>query len=722
MYVLTGVLRPDLYLIYYHDMGRAGVSFVFIVCGVMIYGYCTAQSGERLKRLEALREEIFQYAGQDGETEGRMQIAAEYFYQLAERPLNINIASKGDLERLMILTDFQIHSILKYREEHGDILSETELSLLYGFNPETARVAGCFVVFEKGGRGRSSSGNFFKDCYSGLLFKMSRKFVKDGNYSVKTDNGENSNSGYIGTPYYMQLKYKCDYLGKVQAGFTLENDAGERFLSPGKIPAGDFLSFHAAFKEIRAGGFLADIVLGDFSARFAQGLTLWNSFSFGTAASPQGLCKRGVPVLPYTSSDEDNFFRGAAISLRREFKRGEGTGIREIRITTLFSYNGVDANVKGHVYTSILKGGLHNTVSTYNARKAMYESLGGVSVTARFNIFKAGVNWTAYGYNKENGRRVSEYNKYQMYYGTWGNFSADFYAVAGRVRLFGEFAADYGLSCAVLLGAVFNIGNAEIGVLARSYSRSYIAPHANAYSTVSGCCNQTGAVLNAVYPAGKLFKLSANFDFAYYPWQRFNVPYASAMVKGFIKGEYEGERLNGYLKFSGGFFTDRLYSKAGVKGLAKYSVCRNLIIGVRGEIMAVYGQRAGNGSSWIAGNYAGNGSGTGRSADTFGWAGAVDIDYGMAAGRIVFRARAAYFNTPQWNARLYMYENDLPGSYGTVLLYGEGLRGYLMAGVKVFRGCDFYLKSEITGYLKGGGESGLPSPRSGIKSGIRVEF
>ncbi len=48
-------------------------------------------------------------------------------------PLNINLASKEELERLKILNDFQIKSLLDYIKQHGKMLSVYELQLVYGF-------------------------------------------------------------------------------------------------------------------------------------------------------------------------------------------------------------------------------------------------------------------------------------------------------------------------------------------------------------------------------------------------------------------------------------------------------------------------------------------------------------------------------------------------------------------------------------------------------------
>lgn len=683
-------------------------------CALLIGMHAGAQTDERLQRAELLLEEMVQemlQAMPEREGEASAALALEYFQQLLERPLSVNRAKREELERLMFLSGFQIESLMRYREEHGDILSEAELSLLNGFNERIASVLACFVVFEESRHGsRKSSGNFFRDCYSALLLKSGRKWE----WRRKTEREKQ-----VGDPYYMYLRYTGDYLEKIQFGFTLEKDAGEKFLSPQKVPMGDFLSFHTAWRGLRTAGWHTDILLGDFSARFGQGLTLWNSFSLGTASGPQGLYKRGVTVLPYTSSDENNFLRGIAVHTRKELGNSGKGVLQEIEVTALCSYNGVDANVNGEHYTSVIAGGLHTTGSTLKNRKRMHELLGGIKVSLLFNRFRCGINWTSYGYDKRNGRRVRPYNKYQLYDGAWGNLSVDFYAVSGRFRFFGEVAADYGFNLAVLLGAVFNVGEGEIGLLARSYSRAYIAPHANAYSTGSGCYNQTGVACHLIYPAGRRVKLSASLDMTYYPWERWNVPAASAIVKGFVKAEYAGERWNGYVRLSESFSTDRLYNKAGVRGVAGYKAAQHLEIKGRGEFVYA-GKQPEPGTKSVRKEI----PGTGQKGwnGVCGYAFAADLDYRWKEGRYRLQLRAAYFQADDWDTRIYLYEADLPGSYHSAVLYGTGVKGYVLFRYKVRRNTDLYLRGDICGYIKGGGGNEIPPPRSEIRFGMKIKF
>ena len=60
-----------------------------------------------------------------------------HLQRLRRHPLNLNSASKGAMEALMLLTPFQIESILSRIASSGPILSFAELGLIYGFDEKT---------------------------------------------------------------------------------------------------------------------------------------------------------------------------------------------------------------------------------------------------------------------------------------------------------------------------------------------------------------------------------------------------------------------------------------------------------------------------------------------------------------------------------------------------------------------------------------------------------
>lgn len=649
--------------------------YVVLFCNTL-YAKDTVDREKAMKRIAVLLEETFEEDFSNRESgvgiravsgkdfSGLANMAVEYFECLLEHPLAINRAGRKELEEFVLLSDFQIESILEYRKTSGDILSLSELSLLNGFDAEFAENIAPFISFASSLRiqhyGDGTSG-LFKGCKSQIYFKCAREFT------------ENENN-CIGTPYYLQLKYKCVYSNKLQVGITFENDAGERLFASGAPPI-DFTSFHIAAKNI---GRINAFIIGDYSARFGQGLALWNSFALQGVSSPTALYKRGVVFAPYTSSGESGFYRGAALSL----------SFGNTDVSAMFSYNRLDARIDGNEYVSLITGGIHNTIGTINTRKRMAEAVGGVNISRGWSRLKVAFSCVAYGYNKRNGRKVYDYNRFQMYDGMWGNISTDFCAVIRRIKLFGEFAIDYGGSTAMLAGALFNATPKwEIGCMLRSYSKSYIAPHAAAYSTISSVSNQNGIAVSSKYSISSKCKICFGGDAVYYPWVRYGIKKPSGLLKGYALAEYTADRFVVNIRFSDVYATHNRLNKFCFK--AHSSVFVTEAISVKLSTSAIYAAHP---------TYLAKPNDYRYSVGVWGYYACANVKYATPDRKFSVQAGCCLFNCNNWNCRLYVYEPDMPYTYNSRLLYGKGNSLYTVVQLRVLKQANVYLKYETIQY------------------------
>ncbi len=473
-------------------MGRICLFAAILLCGVMDSVCLNAQIVENLVFI-------------DENENGGLEYLAEYLQRLAEQPVKINCSSRGELKELFLLSDFQIESIMDYRNKSGDILSASQLALLHGFDDKTAERLKPFISFEPGG----NSLNVYSDSdTSGWV----RSLLKgsDSQLFVKAVYGVEKKE----TPALL-ARYKWSHGNKLQIGFTLESDEGEGFFRKGLQPT-DFTSFHIAVKNR---GRLNSLVLGDYAVRFGQGLTIWRSFSLGGVSTPMALNRRGAAIVPYTSASESNFCRGAAASL----------SFGNLDVNAFISANGLDEDVKDDGMGGIMAG---------------------ANISYMFRRLKLGGSYVAYEYNGV----------------AYGNAAMDFYTIIERIKLFGEFAIDYSGSCAAVLGTVFNISDKiETGMLLRSYSTDYVAPYAGAYSTISSVSNQAGVTINNIYSISERWKLLFGTDMAYYPGERYNIDEHSAMLKFYVAGEYAYGRLNIVSKIWNSYTTNNQLNRINTK-------------------------------------------------------------------------------------------------------------------------------------------------------------
>ena len=555
---------------------------------------------------DVLPQTVVQFVEQLSEEGGGSEELLRYYERLLERPLNLNAASREQLEELGLLTLFQVESLLAWRESYGAVRSATELSLVDGFSPERVAMLRPFVDFGEPPSGRKASQTY--------TLKVRKKWRQEG-FSLTT-------KGLYETDDY-------------SVGALIDNDPKERFP--------DFVSVSARYKGLYA---------GDFTARFGQGLVLWKSFSLSAFGTPSSLSRRGAGLREYRSTDESSFFRGAGYTQR--FGR--------FTATAFVSRNAVDARVVGDsLYTSIVTDGLHATEAERAKRHAMHEYVAGANVSYQAGRWHFGVTGVAYRYDKRNGRRVQEYNRYQQYDGWWGNLGADFYGTLGSLRFFGEAAVDVHGAPAATLGTLWSPSYGfETGLTLRCYSPSYIATHAGAWSSISSVSNQLGAVyaLQAVLGG---WTLRLNADYAWYPWKRYR---AEAGTSGFK---------------------------------ARFQVVRSFRNGVEAEAQVAWSSRI-----------------KGRVrlcvpvGDAWQFTVRADANPGGVGGYFDVRwspdrcwdlsARITAWNTDGWDSRLCFYERGVPQSFPVESYSGKGIGAYLVVRYAPMRNLDCCLKVQ-QGYV-----------------------
>jgi len=560
---------------------------------------------------------------------------AIHFNELMRRGSSINELDRRELEETLLLSPFQIESLLEYRKEFGDILSEEELSLVDGFSGETASL--CSVFFT----------------YSSLLALGERPPANlhshNASFRSKVEYGEKE--------LPLRFKYNYRYDRKYEAGITIDNDAGEKFP--------DFVSAHAAYD---GGGVVKSLNVGDYVPRFGQGLVVWKSFGMTPFGEPSSLLRNQNGIRSYKSSSENNFFRGAAITVGPHSGRerdSSDVSDRGGRLSIFVSYHPVDARVVGDsAYTSIVTDGLHRSEIERAKRHSMNEFVAGGNYCYSFRSLRMGFTALVYSYDKKNGRRVMDYNRYQIYDGLWGNAGVDFFCSLPHLRIFAEVAADAGGSVAAIAGALWSPAySLEAAVSLRHYPRSYIATHAGAMTSTSSCSNQEGISAALRYIPSSMWSLKFNADGAYYPWDRFNVDGPSWSVKSralalctFDDASYVEAQVKAYVSSEDGF-------RPSLRIGGCYSGFNSWSLSGRVEV------NPGGAASYL------------------------ECGYHPAAVPLQLKGRVTVYNTRDWEHRIYVYESGPPESFGVQALYGKGAGMYLLVKYTPVKWLELCLKT-----------------------------
>ena len=576
---------------------------------------------------------------QESESGASAEDLLQWYETLLLNPLNINAASRSQLEQLQILSLFQIESLLEYRDEYGDLLSFAELASVDGFSRELVDALRPFLSLGESDYGRTAA-------FSKVRSKVKWKSSQEGLYRF---------ARYLGGA------------GRFSYGAVFESDAQESLLP-------DFISAHLQYD---AGRF--KLLLGDFSASYGQGLAMDKSFSMSALGSPAAILKRRNDFKGYTSAGENDAFRGLALSS----DLGHGG-----RLQVFFSAAPLDATVTDSTYSSLPTTGYHRTDFQKAQKNALREYTGCINYTVETSRLQLSLTAAAYGFDRKNARRVQEYNRYQMYDGLYGNLALSLLYSTGHCRLYSEAALDLKGTPAALAGMVWSPGyNFEGAFQLRYYPKEFIARHGGAYSSLSTVSNQYGVLVNLLARPLDGFTLTAMCDASYHPHVRYRIDSPSSVVSLKARCEYAADNWTVYVQDNYAFKDYEDSHKHSLKLSAVLKPSDKFTLSGRGDCVLLFSGAEADG---MHGYRLERGLGLSLRAD---WS---------AADRLALYGSVTYFDSQSSATRIYAYEKDLPQSFSVVAYGGRGLTASLLASADLFPGLRMTVKAAFTDFAGDG--------------------
>lgn len=225
-------------------------------------------------------EEILALSGAES-LEEIDETTLENLHDLLSHPINLNTAPLSRLLSCGLLTRFQAISIDEYRSSSGDILSLSELSLIEGFNPETARNLAPFISLKSS---MKAGGKRERRIRTECQMRLQAKSGSEG-YALKVRSSKDDRWSLALT--------------------TRSNDLSSNF-----FPQTWSLSACAGLPSGKG-----KIIIGDYNARFGQGLSLWSGFTMSGISSPDAAAKHPPGISPAWSLSPEGPVRGVAADL-----------------------------------------------------------------------------------------------------------------------------------------------------------------------------------------------------------------------------------------------------------------------------------------------------------------------------------------------------------------------------------------------------------------------
>ncbi len=612
-----------------------------------------------------------------------VSVYLERLYDLAENPVNLNSTSGNDMARLFFLSDFQIKAVEDYTRTTGKIVSIYELANIPGFDRETVEMMIPFIVLDK-----------IPDIHPDRTMWRNTLLT---NLSVKP--GEHDSSS-LGTQWRILTKYSFS-AGPLAGGLTAEKDPGEKLLA-GTPPLPDFLSAHLAYA---GNGIIRKMIAGDYSARFGQGTGINTGFRTAlTPISPDYMTARDE-IRPYTSTDENNFFRGIAA----EF------GFKNIDISLFYSRKYIDATINSITGTSesyvtnFYKAGLHNTYSLLQKKDAVSETLTGASASYNLKNLRIGLELISSRLSLPVSSSDNNFQDPADFQGKRNNvYSVHYNSLLNRILLYGEFSLNDKNRYAVVQGVKLRPSDRlTVNILYRYYEAGYISLHGRGPGNNSTTGNEQGMLANFTFEAAKHLFISAGGDVYSFPWLKYRCSSPTQGKRQEVRIRYlPGENLILEASYSNRItMTDnqsdnsipghRTLTTKWLKASAAYSPTGNLTLKTRTDI---------------------------KTADPGGGHGMLllqDLNYRFRTIPLSLWTRFCIFNIMSWDARIYTYENDILYSFSIPALSGTGSRSYIMAKWEIADFAELRVKYGLTSLAAGNVST---DSRDELKIQFRVRF
>lgn len=510
------------------------LSTIFCCCAVVM-------SWSQSVSWEDFANEFLQEAGETSDDDDTYSLYEELL-EMHRNPININLATKGDLLKMPFLNEAQIDSVLSLREHYGALLSMGDLHFVKNlYHKERAYMHLFFYCAAPQQQPAHNNKNHkpsagkrphygSQEAVSGFRNTISMTlgaplYKREGFKSHTADELEkNPNKQYLGNNLSTTLRYQASLDNRLYWGLTAQKDEGEPFAS-GRNALYDSYGFYLAG---RSRGIVQQWVVGDYRAHFGMGLTIGSS-SANAMNIISSYRPRQIGFSRHTSTDEARFMRGAAISLK----------VGNIGIHAFALWRQLDATLQSDSISTILTNGYHRTPLEMSKRHNIEALQGGLSLQWSAGPFAIGANATHTHYNTPYRRPTSLYRKYYFTNQDFGNYSLNYSWQHNALKLWGETATSLqgGLATIHRLQYTPNY-KLNLALLHRYYSKHYLTPTAQSYKTGSRIQNEHGLMLGASWQTTAYWRLTAYADYAHFPFATYYTDQSASAFATQLQAEY----------------------------------------------------------------------------------------------------------------------------------------------------------------------------------------
>lgn len=592
--------------------------------------------------------------------------------ELEEQPIDLNKATREELEALPFLTDRQVEDIMEYRYRYGAMKSMNELRMIRSLDSRLIDVLRYFTFID------NETATAGKRPLKERLQYGHHELMAYGRIPFYERRGDKN--GYEGYPYRHWLRYRYNLDNDVKIGFVGSQDAGEPFFANTNKAGYDFYSYYL---QVRRLGCIENAMVGKFKLSVGMGLVLNNSFGMGKLATLQQLGRSTNTVRPHSSRSQTDYMQGAAATFNLSPRW---------QLTAFLSYRPLDAtlNDDGSIRT-IVTGGYHRTPTEIEKKNNSHATDGGTHIAYRRGGLHAGATavYTHLDRDLSPDTRTL-YRRYNAQGNNFLNLSADYGYLHPRFALNGETAMNRDGAIATINSLSVEVSDElSLMLMQRFYSYRYTALYARSLSEGGHVQNESGYYFGLTWNPSPRLSVRAYTDYAYFAWARYQVSQPSHSWDNLLNATYSRGEWSITARYRLHLRQKDDDSKTALVNTTEH----------RGRIAVIWQHKTFSAATQADGVSTGSHDRGYSLSETVGW----------NIRRLKLNVNAGYFHTDSYDSRIYTYERGPLYTFSFPSFYGEGMRGAVMAQLKLNRRLSLTAKLGYTHYFD----------RSAIGSGLQ---
>lgn len=450
-----------------------------------------------------------------------------------QEPVNLNSATREQLEQFPFLSDIQIEHLLAYIYIHGQMETIYELQLVEELDRQTIQYLLPFVCIkainnEPAFRWKTMLKDAGRYGKNEVLTRLDIPFYKRKGYEHT----------YLGPSVYNSVKYTFRYRDQLYAGGVAEKDAGEPFAALHNRYGYDYYSFYLLLQNC---GRLKSLAVGNYRLSFGQGLVMSTDYLMGKTIYASSFNNRSTGIKRHSSTDEYNYFRGVATTVALT---------KRLSVSAFYSHRNMDGVVTDGEITSVYKTGLHRSRKEADKKNLLTSQLTGGNVSYQQNHIRLGITGVYYVFNRPYEPELTGYSKYNIHGNHFYNLGIDYAYRWRRFSFQGETAIGKQGWASLNRLQYSPVQDIQFMLIHRFYSYDYWAMYAHSFGEGSTVQNEQGYYVGLETTPFSHWRFFVSFDLFSFPWKKYRINKPSRGTDGLIQATFTPRtNLSMYLKY-----------------------------------------------------------------------------------------------------------------------------------------------------------------------------